>query len=62
MSTVTLNFLKNLEFENNRTYMKYLVSLKNNFNDSKFFFLEFFIQIHKYMTFIFLKNEQIKFS
>ena len=29
MSTATLNFLENLELKNNRTYMEYLVLLKN---------------------------------
>ena len=33
MSTVTLNFLENLEFKTNRTYMKYLISLEKNLND-----------------------------
>ena len=33
MSTVTLNFIENLDLRNNRTYMKYLVLLKNNYND-----------------------------
>ena len=33
MSTVTLNFLKNLELNNNRTYIEYLVILRNNLND-----------------------------
>ena len=37
MSTVTLSFLENLEVKNNRTYMKYLVLLKNNLDDFRIF-------------------------
>ena len=33
MSIVTLNLIQNLGIENNRTYTKYLVLLKNDLND-----------------------------
>ena len=61
MSTVSLNFLDNLEFKNNRTYMKCLVLLKNNLNDFWNFFLQFFIQIKKCINEILLMIIEWKF-
>ena len=56
MSSVTLNFLENLELKNNRSYMKYLVFLKKISKDFwKFLFFIVFYS-NKYFIVIFFKK------